>query len=115
LVSYVKENRTWQGSGQRLIDFWKYLSTRSNVDNMDVYFTNSWNYWQRLDNRIASGESARRYYSTKEFLLKGVPNVFRPKIPKPDNRFFDPLNTWYVYDNEPLKQSLEKFEVSYLN
>jgi predicted acylesterase/phospholipase RssA len=109
LVSYVKENRTWQGSGQRLIDFWKYLSTRSNVDNMDAYFTNSWDYWHRLNNRIASGESARRYYSTKEFILKGVPNVFRPKIPKPDNRFFDPLNTWYVYDNEPLKQSLEKF------
>ena len=109
LVSYVKENRTWQGSGQRLIDFWKYLSTHSNVDNMDAYFTNSWDYWHRLDNRIASGESARRYYSTKEFILKGVPNVFRPKIPKPDNRFFDPLNTWYVYDNEPLKQSLEKF------
>jgi predicted acylesterase/phospholipase RssA len=37
LVSYVKENRTWQGSGQRLIDFWKYLSTRSNVDNMDMH------------------------------------------------------------------------------
>ena len=109
LVSYVKENRTWQGSGQRLIDFWKYLSTRSNVDNMDAYFTNSWDYWHRLNNRIASGESARRYYSTKEFILKGVPNVFTPKIPKPDNRFFDPLNTWYVYDNKPLKQSLEKF------
>ena len=109
LVSYVKENRTWQGSGQRLIDFWKYLSTRSNVDNMDAYFTSSWDYWHRLNNRIASGESARRYYSTKEFILKGVPNVFTPKIPKPDNRFFDPLNTWYVYDNEPLKQSLEKF------
>ena len=109
LVSYVKENRTWQGSGQRLIDFWKYLSTRSNVDNMDAYFTSSWDYWHRLNNRIASGESARRYYSTKEFIFRGVPNVFRPKIPKPDNRFFDPSNTWYVYDNEPLKQSLEKF------
>jgi len=26
-----------------------------------------------------------------------------------DNRFFDPLNTWYIYDNRPLKESLEKF------
>ena len=76
---------------------------------MDAYFTSSWDYWHRLNNRIASGESARRYYSTKEFILKGVPNVFTPKIPKLDNRFFDPSNTWYVYDNEPLKQSLEKF------
>jgi predicted acylesterase/phospholipase RssA len=109
LVSYVKENRTWQGSGQRLVDFWEYLSTHSNVDSMGAYFTNSWDYWRIMDSRVASGESARRYYGTKEFILKGVPNVFRPKTPKPDSRFFDPSNTWYVYDNMPLKQSLERF------
>jgi hypothetical protein len=38
LVSYVKENRTWEGSGQKLIDFWKYLSTHSNVESMNPYF-----------------------------------------------------------------------------
>ena len=32
-----------------------------------------------------------------------------PKIPMLDSRFFDPLNTWYIYDNKPLKESLEKF------
>ena len=26
-----------------------------------------------------------------------------------DRRFFDPSNTWYLYDNRPLKESLEKF------
>ena len=26
-----------------------------------------------------------------------------------DNKFFDPSNTWYTYDNRPLKESLEKF------
>lgn len=62
-----------------------------------------------MDKRIASGESARRYYSTKEFIFNGVPSVFKPKIPKSDFRFFDPSNTWYVYDNKPLKESLEKF------
>jgi hypothetical protein len=41
--------------------------------------------------------------------LKGVPNVFVPKAPLLDSRFFDPLNTWYIYDNRPLKESLEKF------
>ena len=86
LVSYVKENRTI-GSGQRLIDFWKYLSTRSNIENMNPYFAYYWDFWHKLDERIASGESARRYYSTKEFILKGVPDVFRPKIPKSDNRW----------------------------
>ena len=26
LVSYVKENKTWDGSAERLIEFWEYLS-----------------------------------------------------------------------------------------
>ena len=108
LVSYVKENKTWEGSGERLVEFWEYLSTQSSVDNTP-YFTHHWDSWRRLDRRIASGESARRYFSTKEFILKGVPNVFVPKIPLLDNRFFDPSNIWYIYDNKPLKESLEKF------
>ena len=73
------------------------------------YFTSYWDSWRRLDGRIASGESARRYYSTKEFILKGVPKVFVPRTPSLDTRFFDPSNTWYIYDNRPLKESLEKF------
>lgn len=108
LVSYVKENKTWQGSGERLIEFWDYLSTQSTVENIP-YFNYYWDSWRRLDRRIASGESARRYFSTKEFILKGVPNVFVPKTPLLDNRFLDPSNTWYLYDNRPLKESLEKF------
>jgi predicted acylesterase/phospholipase RssA len=108
LVSYVKENKTWEGSGERLVEFWEYLSTRPTVENIP-YFTSYWDSWRSLDRRIASGESARRYFSTKEFILKGVPNVFVPKTPLLDNRFFDPSNTWYIYDNRPLKESLEKF------
>lgn len=108
LVSYVKENKTWEGSGERLVEFWEYLSTQPSVEKLP-YFTHYWDSWRRLNRRIASGESARRYFSTKEFILKGVPNVFVPKTPLLDNRFFDPLNTWYIYDNRPLKESLEKF------
>jgi NTE family protein len=108
LVSYVKENKTWEGSGERIVEFWEYLSTHPSVDNMP-YFTHYWDSWRRLDKRIASGESARRYFSTKEFIFKGVPNVFVPKTPLLDSRFFDPLNTWYIYDNRPLRESLEKF------
>ena len=108
LVSYVKENKTWEGSGERVVDFWEYLSTQSWVDRIP-YFAESWESWRMVDKRVASGESARRYFSTKEFILTGVPRVFVPKRPLPDNRFFDPANTWYMYDNKPLKRSLEKF------
>jgi predicted acylesterase/phospholipase RssA len=108
LVSYVKENKTWEGSGERLVEFWEYLSTQSFVDNLP-HFKDYWDYLRRLDKRTASGESARRYFSTKEFIFKGVPKVFVPKIPVYDYRFHDPSNTWYIYDNKPLKDSLEKF------
>src|SRR5215831_10709639 len=108
LVSYVKENKTWEGSDERLVEFWEYLSTQSSVEKIP-YFTHYWDSWHVLDGRIASGESARRYISTKEFILKGVPNVFVPKMSLLDMRFFDPLNTWHIYDNRPLKESLEKF------
>src|SRR5215469_14291571 len=106
--SYVKKNKTWEGSGDKLIEFWEYLSTQSWVYSIP-HFTKYWDSWRRLDKRLASGESARRYFSTKEFIMRGVPNVFVPKTPIIDNRFFDPSNTWYIYDNKPLKESLEKF------
>jgi predicted acylesterase/phospholipase RssA len=108
LVSYVKENKTWEGSGERLVEFWEYVSKQSSVESIPQ-FTHYWDSWRKLDRRIASGESARRYFSTKEFIFKGVPNVFIPKTPLLDTRFFDPSNTWYIYDNKPLKESLERF------
>ena len=108
LVDYVKENKTWEGSGERLVEFWEYVSKRSSVESIP-HFTHYWDSWRKLDRRIASGESARRYFSAKEFIFKGVPNVFIPRTPFLDTRFFDPSNTWYIYDNRPLKESLEKF------
>ncbi|MGB6532933.1 MAG: patatin-like phospholipase family protein [Candidatus Nitrosopolaris sp.] len=46
LVSYVKENKTWEGSGDKLVEFWEYLSTQSWVDRIP-HFTNYWDSWQR--------------------------------------------------------------------
>jgi predicted acylesterase/phospholipase RssA len=109
LVSYVKENKTWHGSAERIIEFWKYISTNSQIDSIQPVFNYYWDTLHKLDQRVASGESARRYYGTKEFIIRGVPNVFKPKSPLPDSKFFDPANTWYIYDNTPLKESLEKF------
>ena len=110
LVSYVKENKSWEGSAERLIEFWEYLSTESVIDKISG-FDQWWNYWQLhyFNSDVATSESARRYYSTKQFMFEGVPKVFSPSKTLGDRRFFDPLNTWYLYSNEPLKRSLEKF------
>ena len=108
LVSYVKEKKTWRGSAERLIEFWEHLATESVVDKMPG-FTQWWDYWHYLNNVVATSESARRYYNTKQFILKGVPNVFKPSQTFTDKTFLDPSNVWYLYSNGPLKQSLEKF------
>ena len=109
LTSYVVENGTYEGSADRLIDFWKYLSKESIADT-NPWFKPWWDYLHSIDKAIATGEAARRYYSAKEFAVAGVPHAFSPPIPTRDNRFFDPIwNTWYRFSNEPLRKSLERF------
>lgn len=109
LTSYVIENKTWEGSAERLIDFWNYISTESIPDKFADYMTYWWEYWNKFFTGVAKGETARRYYSSKEFAFTGAPKVFSGPHAVPDKKFFDPLNSWYRYDNHPLKKSLEKF------
>jgi NTE family protein len=109
LTSYVVENGTYEGSAERLIDFWNYLSKESIAD-ANPWFKSWWDYLHSISKSVATGEAARRYYSAKEFAISGVPNVFSPLTPLPDNKFFDLYyNTWYRFSNKPLKRSLEKF------
>ena len=109
IVSYVVENNTWEGSSERLNEFWEYLSKESPLDQIPG-FTAWWDYLHNnVHPGIASGEAARRYYSAKQFSITGVPTVFSPLIPLVDTRFFDLQNIWYHFDSEPLKRSLERF------
>ena len=109
IVSFVLENNTWEGSSERLNEFWEYLSKESSWDKVPG-FTYWWDYMNKyVNSNIASGEAARRYYSSKEFSIKGVPSVFSPLMPHLDTRYFDPQNTWYRFDSGPLKRSLERF------
>ncbi len=109
LTSYFVENNTYEGSAERLIDFWRYLSEQSLADS-NPWFRLWWDSMHKMNRAFATGEAARRYYSAKEFSLMGVPNVFSPRIPMLDAKFFDLCgNTWYRFSNEPLKRSLEKF------
>jgi NTE family protein len=108
LVSYVVEKQTYEGSAERLIDFWSYISKES-VLEINPFFKPWWDYWHAFNRDIASGEAARRYYSSKESAYFGSPAVFYPYRPTYDYKFFDSENTWYRYSNEPLRRSLERF------
>lgn len=108
LVSFFVENKTWYGASKQLETFWKYLSTPT------PNISEALKQWKREHDKvnplIASEESARRYYSVKEFLKSGVENVFKPiNPPTQDKKFCDSQNQWLVYDNQPLRKSIEKF------
>lgn len=109
LVSYVKENKTWEGSSERLAEFWNHISTESIYDKFSVYMAEWWNYWRQFFKDTATSEAARRYYSSMEFTISGVPKVFSPPHTMPDTKFFNVFNSWYRYSNQYLKQSLEQF------
>jgi NTE family protein len=81
IVSYVVENNTWEGSSERLNEFWEYLSKQSPLDQIPG-FTIWWDYLHNnVHPAIASGEAARRYYSAKQSSIIGVPTVFSPFNP----------------------------------
>src|SRR5437773_11357049 len=78
LVSYVIENNTWEGSSERLTEFWEYLSNESLLDHIPG-FTQWRDYLHNNVNRdIATGGAARRYYATKDYTVTGVPAVYSP-------------------------------------
>jgi NTE family protein len=109
LVSYFLENKKWEGSAERLESFWKYLSTPTPEISEAL---KQWKAEYKKGNNpsLASKEAARRYYSVKEFLKSGVEKVFKPIYPPiVDKRFCDSQNPWLVYDNQPLRNSIEKF------
>lgn len=108
LVSHVVENKTWKGSSEKLVEFWKYLS----CPTPDITKTSA--NWKKEHDKnnpnAASAEAARRYYSVKEFLKSGVDKVYSPIMPpKEDEKFFDQENKRTLYSKQPLQKSIEKF------
>jgi NTE family protein len=137
LISHVKENKTWKGSAEKLVEYWRdHLSSptppiaKTGVHWWDEHYQWWGKYYDVTSNysssnngssnsssrTVASEEAARRYYSTKYFFTYGAPNVFLPAFPfpHPDNKFFDnnplflPTNLWLRYSNKPLRNSLEQ-------
>lgn len=100
LVSNVV-GKNWDYAADKLRQFWHYVSTDPYIQNIRG-FSSWWKNLHSLNPNAATEEAARRYYSTKQFLLTGVQNVFLPFIPRPDWKFFDPQNIWPIYSNQSL-------------
>jgi NTE family protein len=114
VVNYVVQNRkkgksmyeSWLGVDQILYDFWQDVATLTWVE-LDPTFPFRWNSFGYLYRDMAKTEAARRYYSVKELLMTGAKNMFSIPSTIPDKKFFDPINTSYLYNNDPLRRLLE--------
>jgi NTE family protein len=118
----------WEGSPERLLNFWKKISSHSTFyDFVLSLIKDSWDfnknisaqmfpYYKDFVESIISGEALRRYYSTKKRIVNGEPYVFSPLFYPPFptplfNKFFDysPSAWWYQYSNQPLKEVILDF------
>jgi hypothetical protein len=65
-------------------------------------------FWPENYSPIASGESARRYFSWMHSLLFGAPDVMSANFIQPDTKFLT-LSPFFRFDNTPLAQTIKKF------
>lgn len=124
MASKDKKVQRWEGSVKKLLDFWSSISSSPNFTKWKPFFSYFWPFfgnekdwitvWDNANfGNVASGEAARRYYSSKEYLYSGAPKVFSYQTNEIDDRFFDNIwpvtNDWYRYDNNALKESIKRY------
>ncbi|MDQ4050679.1 MAG: patatin-like phospholipase family protein [Thermoproteota archaeon] len=107
ISNVVNRKKTWEEAAKELENFWmeegKGLSSTPG-------FSNLWWSAAKMQKKFsASPEAARRYYSVKEYLKYGTPNVFSSLPPEPDSKFADQDNTWFVHDISPLQNTIERY------
>jgi NTE family protein len=107
----VKRNKTWGQAVMELEDFWtneKKTGKEGLASNPD--YGKWWWHEEKIEKQAsASDEASRRYYSVKEYLKHGTPNVCKHPSVDPDLRFADFDNIWLYSDIQPLQDSIERF------
>ena len=103
----VNRKKTWEEAAKELENFW--MDEEKGLSSTPG-FSNLWWEQAKMQKKFsASPEAARRYYSVKEYLKYGTPNVFLPLPPEPDSKFADQDNTWIAHDSSPLQNTIERY------
>ncbi|MDQ3838026.1 MAG: patatin-like phospholipase family protein [Thermoproteota archaeon] len=116
LVGHYLKNNTWEGSAEKLLEFWEGLMCASIADGLfhkNSLVRASWDYFRIFNHEIADAESARRFWSIFEFAFspRGVTNMYK-SIPYMGSKFLNPFTDflpWWRYDYTPLRNYLSKF------
>jgi predicted acylesterase/phospholipase RssA len=112
LVSYFRDNKTWEGAAERLSNYWRNISV--DLSEEVDFWIRWWNEEHKDDGSAASYEAARRYYSTKHLLQNGAYGKFPKPDIIPDEKFFDnhpalPNSIWIRYEKDLLRKGIEDF------
>ena len=110
ILSNFLKNGNWGDSIEKLEEYWNTIKTETLVEKTPGFVQ----YWDALNSSskglIASGEAARRYYSSKQFVANGAPNVFSPRF-EAYNKFLDySSRSGYRTSNDILGEFLEEKE-----
>jgi NTE family protein len=113
---YLKNNNSWEGSAEKILEFWEGLMSPTFADDLfanNIFFRKSWNYLRTTNPSLADAESARRFWSIFEFAftLRGVPNMYEC-VPNWGSKFLNPFTDflpWWRYDYSQLRSYLSKF------
>src|ERR687891_57055 len=116
LVGHYLKNKSWEGSAEKLLEFWEGLMCPTMADSLfdkNSLVRVSWDYARKFNHNIADAESARRFWSIFEFAFspKGVANMYK-SIPQMGSKFLNPYTDflpWWRYDYSPLRDYLSKF------
>jgi NTE family protein len=109
LVSNViNRGKTWEEAVEQLEIFWT-------DENKGLSSTPEW-WWNNQNDQTNSrqikmgmDEAVRKYFSVKEFLRHGTPNVCTPPYPKlDDDKFGDPdlAYKWFHHSSKPLEDTI---------
>lgn len=113
---YLRNGNSWEGSAEKLLEFWDGLSTPKFADaaiGHNPAVSSWWDYLHSANPNIADAESARRFWSIFEFSFTtmGVPKMYRP-VPEWGSKFLNPFADflpWWRYDYTPLRKYLSEF------
>jgi NTE family protein len=116
LVGHYLKNKSWEGSAEKLLEFWEGLMCPTMADSLfdkNSPVRISWDYVRKFNHDIADAESARRFWSIFEFAFspRGVANMYK-SIPQIGSKFLNPFTDflpWWRYDYTPLRNYLSKF------
>jgi NTE family protein len=104
----VNRKKTWEEALEMLERFWtdEKNGLSSTPDFSKWWWTPQYPNFPKIN---ASEEALVKYYSVKEYIKHGIPNVCHPQTPKYDFKFGDPDNTWFVNSVKPLQDTIERY------